>query len=108
MLTALSSQLTEWGCQVFTAKDSSSVEQALTNMTELPRLIVADYHLDNDKNGVDLVVDLLRQQQWEMPCVICSADPSEQVRQHTSEANFLFLRKPVKALALKRMIRQIL
>ena len=108
MLTALSSQLTEWGCQVFTAKDASSVEQALTNMTELPRLIVADYHLDNDKNGVDLVVDLLRQQQWEMPCVICSADPSEQVRQHTSEANFLFLRKPVKALALKRMIRQIL
>jgi len=108
MLTALSSQLIEWGCQVFTAKDAKTTQIAVLEMTEAPRLIIADYHLDNDKNGVDLIIELLQKEQWEIPCVICSADPSEQVRQHTSEANFLFLRKPVKALALKRLIRQIL
>jgi len=108
MLTALSSQLTEWGCQVFTAKDADTVQQAITLMNDIPRLIIADYHLDNDNNGVDLVVGLLEKEHWEVPCVICSADPSEQVRQHTSEAKFLFLRKPVKSLALKRLIRQLL
>lgn len=108
MLTALSSQLTEWGCQTFTAKDETAVKDILMAIPEKPRLIIADYHLDNDKNGVDLVVELLKNMQWNVPCVICSADPSEQVRQHTSEANFLFLRKPIKALALKRLIRQII
>ncbi|XQW85111.1 PAS-domain containing protein [Thalassotalea piscium] len=109
MLTALSSQLTEWGCQVFMAKDERALmKHVLTKMRTKPRLIIADYHLDNNKNGVDLVQELLSSQQWTIPCVICSADPSEQVRQHTSEANFLFLRKPIKALALKRLIRQII
>jgi Na+/proline symporter/signal transduction histidine kinase len=108
LLTALSSQLTEWGCQVFTARDVDTAKQMLVKMIDPPRLIIADYHLDNDKNGVDLVVDILLKEKWGMPCVICSADPSEQVRQHTSDANFLFLRKPVKALALKRLIRQLL
>lgn len=108
MLTALSSQLTEWGCQVLTAKDEDTIQQALIKMGTIPSLIIADYHLDDDKNGVDLVVELFENEQWNMPCVICSADPSEQVRQHTSEAGFLFLRKPVKALALKRLIRPLI
>jgi len=107
MLTAISSQLTEWGCDVYTAKDHETVDIAIKTMTEQPHFIVGDYHLDNDANGVDLVKSILVSQHWQSPCVICSADPSEQVRQHTSDANFMFLRKPVKSLALKRIIKQM-
>ena len=107
MLTAISSQLIEWGCLVYTAKDKESLTKIMTEMQQPARFIIADYHLDNNTNGVDLVSHLLRKEHWQSPCVICSADPSEQVRQHTSDANFLFLRKPVKSLALKRLIRQI-
>ncbi len=108
MLTAISSQLLEWGCMVYTAKDQASLAKVVSNMQQPACFIIADYHLDNDSNGVDLVTHLLLKEQWQSPCVICSADPSEQVRQHTSDANFLFLRKPVKALALKRLIRQMI
>jgi len=108
MLTAISSQLIEWGCVVYTAKDQASLTKVVSNMQQPARFIIADYHLDNDINGVDLVTHLLLKEHWQSPCVICSADPSEQVRQHTSDANFLFLRKPVKALALKRLIRQMI
>ena len=107
MLTAISSQLIEWGCVVYTAKDQASLTKIVSKMQQPAHFIIADYHLDNDTNGVDLVSQLLREEHWQSPCVICSADPSEQVRQHTSDANFLFLRKPVKSLALKRLIRQI-
>jgi response regulator of citrate/malate metabolism len=93
---------------VYTAKDQASLTEVVSNMQQPARFIIADYHLDNDTNGVDLVSHLLRKEHWQSPCVICSADPSEQVRQHTSDANFLFLRKPVKALALKRLIRQMI
>ncbi len=108
MLKAISSQLTDWGFDVVTGKDHNSVAQALLQLNKKPAFIVADYHLDNDHNGVDLVLAVQAQHQWHVPCVICSADPSEQVREHTSSADFLFLRKPVKALALKRTIRQML
>ena len=77
-------------------------------MAEKPTFIVADYHLDNNENGVDLVAKMMAKNQWNIACMICSADPSEQVRQHTSDADYQFLRKPIKPLALKRFIKQVL
>jgi len=108
MLTAISSQLTEWGCEVYTARDEESLNEVVSKMVQSPRFVIADYHLDNDSNGVELVTSLLLSKNWKIPCVICSADPSEQVRQHTSDKKFLFVRKPVKSLALKRVIRQMI
>ncbi|GGP65278.1 hybrid sensor histidine kinase/response regulator [Shewanella saliphila] len=107
MLKAISSLLSGWGCLVITAKDQpSAIQQLMTQPT--PKLIIADYHLEDDKNGVDLVQYLLANHVNDSnkpTCVICSADPSESVRQHTSSAQFSFVRKPLKAIALKRIIR---
>ncbi|QOL26054.1 PAS-domain containing protein [Thalassotalea sp. LPB0316] len=108
MLTALSSQLTEWGCDVVIAKDEASLVQCVDQLSAEPELIIADYHLDDQQNGVDVIESLLAKHNWQVPCVICSADPSESVRQHTSNANFQFLRKPIKPLALKRLIKQLI
>jgi Na+/proline symporter/signal transduction histidine kinase/CheY-like chemotaxis protein len=108
MLTAMCSQLIDWGCCVLTAYDQQSCQQKLANGEIVPNIIIADYHLDYGNNGVDLVRAMLQAQQWQLPAIICSADPSESVRQHTSDAEFLFLRKPIKSLALKRMMRQLL
>lgn len=110
MLKAISSLLSGWGCQVITAKDQSSAIQQLIVHPQ-PKLIIADYHLEDDKNGVDLVQYLLANHlnvnSGQPTCVICSADPSETVRQHTSSAQFSFVRKPLKAIALKRIIKQL-
>ncbi|UUO22605.1 response regulator [Colwellia sp. M166] len=108
MLTAMASQLIDWGCRVLTAHDQQSCQQALVNGEVAPNIIIADYHLDYGQNGVDLVQGMMTARQWHLPAIICSADPSESVRQHTSDAEFLFLRKPVKSLALKRIMRQLL
>lgn len=108
MLTAMASQLTDWGCIVITGHDQQSCQQKLANIDCLPNIIIADYHLGYGQNGVDLVLMMMKIQKCLQPVIICSADPSEGVRQHTSDAEFLFLRKPVKSLALKRMMRQLL
>jgi Na+/proline symporter/signal transduction histidine kinase len=108
MLTAMASQLIDWGCRVITAHDQQSCQQKLADSDLVPNIIIADYHLDHGQNGVDLVRAITKAKQWQQPAIICSADPSESVRQHTSDAEFLFLRKPVKSLALKRRIRQLL
>ncbi len=109
VLNAISSLLSGWGCSVIAAKDQTHAEQLL--LSNMPKLIIADYHLDDDQNGVDLVKNLLANHEvfkTKSPmCLICSADPSESVRQHTSSAQFSFVRKPVKAIALKRLIKQL-
>jgi len=107
-LTAMSSQLAQWGCDIISAKSKADAIAQLNDTKRQPLLIIADYHLDDGENGVDVTKALLPLMTENISCVICSADPSESVREHTSDAKFLFLRKPVKALALKRLIRQIL
>ncbi|MDN3653140.1 PAS domain-containing hybrid sensor histidine kinase/response regulator [Thalassotalea ponticola] len=107
MLTALSSQLREWGCRVVAADDQASLNQCALQCDGQPDLIIADYHLGGNTNGVDVISELVSAQDWQTPCIIVSADPSEQVRQHTSNANYQFLPKPVKALALKRVLKQV-
>ncbi|SET21279.1 PAS domain-containing hybrid sensor histidine kinase/response regulator [Thalassotalea agarivorans] len=107
MLTALSQQLRDWGCEVVAIKTREAALTYAQTATQQPDLIIGDYHLDNDDNGVDLVSELLATYQWLSPCVICSADPSEAVRSHTSGAQFQFARKPLKAIALKRILKQL-
>ncbi|MBT1443939.1 PAS-domain containing protein [Shewanella sp. JM162201] len=113
MLKAISGLLEEWGCEVLCAKGSADALRHYTAQAR-PRLIIADYHLDDDDNGVSLVQSLLETDAKQPntgarapACIICSADPSEAVREHTSSAGFSFVRKPVKAIALKRLIKQL-
>ena len=108
MLTAMQTQLQEWGCKVIAVKDEKNLHTALAKNNVVPDMIISDYHLDDDKNGVDLVQKSIKKYAWQAPVIICSADPSEQVREHTSSTKFYFMRKPIKALALKKLMRQLL
>ncbi len=108
ILKAIQTQLQEWGCKVLAVKDEKSLTSLLAEQSFTPMIIISDYHLDNDENGVDLIQKILAQQAWQVPCIICSADPSEQVREHTNSAQFYFMRKPIKALALKKLMTQLL
>ncbi|MCE9680563.1 hybrid sensor histidine kinase/response regulator [Shewanella sp. AS1] len=110
MLKAISSLLSDWGCEVLAARDEQSAARLLEDGLA-PKLIIADYHLDDDHNGVALVQSLLSQAacfaKAKPMCIICSADPSERVRQHTSNAKFNFVRKPLKGISLKRLVKQL-
>ena len=107
MLNAMSTQLSEWGCQVFAVKNEEELMAMLTAAPLLPNIIISDYHLDDNKNGVDLVIKSKSKQGWNSPCIICSADPAEPVREHTRSANFHFMKKPIKALGLKKLMRHL-
>lgn len=108
MLKAMQTQLKEWGCKLVAVADEISLHAALANAQFVPDMIISDYHLDDNNNGVALVQKCTEQYQWQAPVIICSADPSEQVREHTSNAKYHFMRKPIKALALKKLMRRLL
>ena len=108
MLTAMQAQLQEWGCRVIAATDETNLTNAIDKLKITPAIIISDYHLDDERNGVDLVHKCINKYTWQAPVIICSADPSEQVREHTSKAKYYFMRKPIKALALKKLMRQLL
>lgn len=107
LLSALTEQLTQWQCKVnaYTGR-KQWLEQG--GKRQNPVVIIADYHLDDGDNGIALAQHIISQLNIEVPCIICSADPSDTVRQDCIDAGFAFVKKPIKSLALKKLIKQLI
>lgn len=106
VLQAMQKLLSSWGCEVESAHDQESALKALASFR--PKVIVADYHLDNEVLGVDVVRRLRVQAKHEIPAVLVTADQSAESARDARAAGMTVLRKPVKPAALRAMLSRLL
>lgn len=104
ILKALSSLLENWGARVQAVSDLAAAEA----LPEQPALLLVDYHLDEGRTGIEAIRALRAHWQNDIPAIICTADPDERVREEVVEVQAMFLSKPVKQAAMKRLLRRIL
>ncbi len=103
ILDGMASLMTPWGCEVITAGDGASAETADPE----PDVIVADYHLDDAENGID-VMDRLRQRfDTTIPGILITADQSEAVRDQARSRAYHLLHKPLKPAALRALLSRL-
>ncbi len=106
ILHSMAALLEQWGCEVVTAVDQQAALQALGQ--HAPDLILADFHLDHEVTG-DQVVQALRQHfSCEIPAVIITADRSDQCRRELQRMGVPLLNKPVKPAKLRAVLSQLL
>ncbi|WP_406663025.1 PAS-domain containing protein [Gallaecimonas sp. GXIMD1310] len=100
---ALKALLESWGAKVAAVRNEAEAQLLSTT----PALMLVDYHLDDGELGVNVASRL--QQRWpEVPCIIHSADQSDDIRSDVIAAGFHFLLKPIKPMPLKRLLRRLL
>jgi len=99
----LSSLMADWGAKVFSCH---TPEEALA-LTEVPELMLVDYYLDDEEIGVDVIRRMRAKWNMTIPAIVNTADPNEAIREEVIEARALFLPKPVKKAALKRLIKRL-
>lgn len=73
-----------------------------------PDIILADYHLDDGENGVSAVQDAMAQFELDIPCIVISADDSDEIRGKAKLAGFRFLPKPVPSGPLTALIQALI
>ena len=105
-LMALRAILESWHCRVDAAANGEAAESLLASGAD-PALWLFDYHLDDGDTGV-AVQTRLAARFGVRPTLLISADDSGDVRRIALEHGLGLLPKPVKALALKSMLRRIL
>lgn len=109
IVKALSQQLTQWGFNVIAAQTKTQLLEEIRLYQGEIDLILADYHLDHDETGFDVIAAFKeRYNHWAGPIIICSADPSETLRQDCINHQYGFIRKPVKGPALKKKLKAVL
>ncbi|HEY2870335.1 MAG TPA: NahK/ErcS family hybrid sensor histidine kinase/response regulator, partial [Reyranella sp.] len=100
---AMATLLRGWGCRVATA---ASLDEALAATSAgLPDLVLADLHLDEGPDGLE-VVDILRQR-WAraVPAALITADRDPTLRAQARAHQVELLHKPLKPAALRALLR---
>ncbi|TNJ20015.1 hybrid sensor histidine kinase/response regulator [Aeromonas veronii] len=107
ILTAMSTLLGRWGCEVRCAVDLAEAE-ALVADGFLPRLVLSDYHLDDGKTGLEAIAALQQVCGDEPGGIIISADRKSELQVQIRERGYGYISKPVKPLKLRALMNSLL
>ncbi|WJG08036.1 PAS domain-containing hybrid sensor histidine kinase/response regulator [Aliiglaciecola sp. LCG003] len=100
--TAVKQLLTSWEATVVSIE---TIEQ-VADLKQPVDLMLLDYHLDDGLTGIEMSHAIRAHFNIKLPGILNSAERSEEMRSCSLDAGLLFLPKPLKSAALKRMLRQ--
>lgn len=108
ILRATKALLERWGCTVATAASQEEAMNVIDREEMMFDLLIADYHLENNENGVDTVVQMQDRLDYDVPAIIVTADISSESLQHVMDNDFPLLQKPFRPAALRSAIAQLI
>ena len=100
---ALKTLLTNWGCKVTTASTKTEAMAAAT-----PDIAIIDYHLGESLTGFSLYRELKLKWQIDVPAILVTAHVEANIKQQAVNAGMSFLAKPVKAIALRALLKNLM
>lgn len=98
--------LEQWGASPLEAATLAEAEGLVADLGVAPDVILADYHLDNGANGIDLVTHL-RARHGPIPAILITANHSPDLAQQATQAGLLVLTKPLALRRLKRVLQNL-
>lgn len=97
-----------WGCRITTALSLDHLREQLAVGAAPLDLLIVDYHLNNDVNGIDVVTDILRQRPDQPPVLMVTANYSNELKQQIRDRGYRLLHKPIRPLKLKTVLSHML
>ena len=102
---AMAMLLAGWGCRVVTVASHAEALAQVARLGRLPDLVLADLHLDEDTDGLDVVVALRRAWGRSVPAALVTADRDPTLRPRARANQVELLHKPVKPASLRALLR---
>ncbi len=97
-----------WGCQVITALSEQDLARQVDNYHAEADLLIADYHLDDDQNGVDAVARINARRGRAIAALMITANYSNELKQQIRELGHTLMHKPVRPMKLKTAMSHLL
>lgn len=109
LLKGLATLLQGWGCRTVLARsEEAAVKLMVERKRYWPDLIIADYHLDDGKTGVDAIAAVQQVVGVAMPAFVLTADHTPPVAQAVRAAGYHILNKPVRPGRLRSLMAHLL
>ncbi|WP_114418179.1 hybrid sensor histidine kinase/response regulator [Marinospirillum perlucidum] len=101
------SLLQPWGCLVTTATRAEHLANRL-EAGERPELLLVDYHLDAQENGLEVAARLQEALAEELPVIIITANPGQALKAEAKQRGYHLLYKPLRPLRLRQLLHHLL
>ena len=105
VLEGMKALLSSWECDIFAVANEDAADKVETK----PQIMLADFQLDGDITGLD-VMRRVRQKFNDdtIPGILITADPREQVAHKAKQDGFHFLSKPLRPASLRALMRRLI
>lgn len=108
ILDAMGTLFNKWGCQCHTYSNVEAAEQALRDNVFSADIIISDYRLGDNINGVECIERLRKSCGTKIPAVLLSGDTDPNLLNDVQNAGFYMLHKPLKPAKLRNVISLLL
>ncbi|WP_144206750.1 hybrid sensor histidine kinase/response regulator [Shewanella donghaensis] len=107
ILAGLESLLTRWKCEVICATDLADARIKLGLKGVAPDIVLADYHLDNDQNGVDAMDGIRSRYGEHLPGILITANTNKDLVDDVQKRGYHYMAKMIKPAALRALISSL-
>jgi len=104
---ALGELLHSWGYQVAQAGGLQEAQQVLQSGF-VPAIIISDYCLNGDSQGIEVIAALRQQLGYPVPACLVSGDADPALLMAAQTAQLTLLQKPVRPAKLRSLLRRLL
>ncbi|MDO6460366.1 NahK/ErcS family hybrid sensor histidine kinase/response regulator [Granulosicoccaceae sp. 1_MG-2023] len=97
-----------WGCRVVTALSLADLRRKVDVSKSVPDVLIADYHLDDDVLGVDMVRELEELLPGLPQVLMITANYTPELNQQIKRLGYFMQNKPVRPMKLKTTLNHML
>ena len=105
---AMRSLLVSWGLAVVTAGSLGEMLDQIATCPDMPALIICDYRLRGQENGIEVVRRLQAEYNEDIPAMLITGDTAPDRLKEARDSGFLLLHKPVANSRLRAAIGHLL
>lgn len=108
ILVAMRALLEQWDARVITATSGMQALDLCSEEIRIPDLLVCDYSLKQNENGIDVINNLREEFNHQIPAILITGDISAQLSEDAKKAELILMHKPVQAELLHASLAQLL
>jgi signal transduction histidine kinase/CheY-like chemotaxis protein len=96
--------LGKWRCEVIAAESCNAMLEKLVSIKRMPDLIVSDYRLKGEENGIEVIARLREEFNAQVPALLITGDTGIEQLREAEESGLHVLHKPLNPSRLRALI----
>ncbi len=108
ILRGMSELFDNWRIDLVTAHSADEAVQWLDSIGRVPDVIVSDYRLPDDTDGIEVITRLRQQYGAGIPAILVSGDTAPDTILRISQAGYPLLHKPLRPAKLRALLTHLI